>query len=149
MMQKPAKRYLICSGIVALVAGLLHIAIIFGGPSWYAFFGAPAPIVRMAGAGALYPTVSCLVVAALLLLCASYAFSGAGLFRRLPLLRTGLLLVGSVFILRGVAFIPLMVLRPDALARVCNCNGVDTFLVLTSTVCLATGIGYVVGARKA
>ena len=148
-MQKRANRYLICSGMVALAAGVLHIAIIFGGPTWYAFFGAPAPIVQMAGAGALYPTIFCLVVASLLLLCATYAFSGAGLYRRLPFLRTGLVFVGSVFILRGVVFIPLMVLRPDVLARVCNCNGIDTFLVVTSVICLATGIGYVVGARKA
>ena len=148
-MQKRANRYLICAGMVVLAAGLLHILIIFGGPTWYAFFGAPAPIVRMAAAGALYPTIFCLVVAALLLLCASYAFSGAGLFPRLPFLRTGLLFIGSVFILRGVVFIPLIIWRPDILARVCNCNGIDTFLVVTSVICLATGIGYVVGVRKA
>lgn len=148
-MLKPASRCLIFSGTVTLVAGLLHIAIIFGGPTWYAFFGAPEPLVQMVRAGALYPSIFCLIVAALLFLCAAYAFSGAGLLRRLPFLRAGLIFVGSAFILRGVAFIPLMFLRPDVLARVCNCNGIDTFLVVTSVICLATGIGYIVGARKA
>jgi hypothetical protein len=149
MLQQHANRYLICSGLAALAAGVLHLAIVFGGPAWYAFFRAPEPIVRMAGAGALYPTIFCLVVAALLVLCAAYAFSGAGLLRPLPFLRTGLVFVGSVFILRGVVFIPLLFLRPDVLARVCNCNGIDTFLIVSSVICLATGIGYVVGSRKA
>jgi len=125
-----ADRYLIGSGIVALVAGLLHLAIIFGGLAWYAFFRAPVRIVRMAAAGALYPTLFCLVAAALLILCASYAFSGAGLIRRLPLLRTGLVLIGSVFILRGLVLIPLTVLRRDVVAQVCNCNRIDPFSLL-------------------
>ncbi|MDQ6809720.1 MAG: hypothetical protein M3Z64_09925, partial [Verrucomicrobiota bacterium] len=98
-------RYLTWCGVTSLLGGLLHVAIIFGGPTWYAFFGAPATIVRMARAGALYPTIFCLVVAALLLLCASYAFAGAGVIRRLPFLRTALVLIGTVFTIRGVVFI--------------------------------------------
>lgn len=148
-MQHSTKRYLILSGVVALVAGLLHIAIIFGGPTWYAFFGAPGPLVQMVRAGALYPALFCLVVATLLLLCAGYAFSGAGLIRRLPFLRPGLALIATVFIFRGIAFIPLMLLRPDILARLCNCKGVDSFLIITSGICLATGVGYALGAREA
>ena len=101
----------------------------------------------MVRAGALYPPIFCLVVAALLLICASYAFSGAGIIFHLPFLRTGLILIASVFILRGVAFIPLAILLPRVLARLCNCNGIDTFLVITSVICLATGIGYAFGAR--
>jgi hypothetical protein len=146
-MQQPTSRCLTFSGSVTLVAGLLHIAIIFGGPTWYAFFGAPEPMVQMVRAGALYPPIFCLVVAALLLICASYAFSGAGIIFHLPFLRTGLILIASVFILRGVAFIPLAILLPRVLARLCNCNGIDTFLVVTSVICLATGIGYAFGAR--
>jgi hypothetical protein len=141
-------RYLLSCGVIALLAGILHLAIIAGGPAWYAFFGAPTRIVRMAGEGALYPVIFCLVAAALLFLCACYAFSGAGVFRRLPFLRTGLFLVGSGFILRGTLLIPLMALRPDVAGRVCNSNGIDTFVILTSAIALATGIGYVLGARK-
>lgn len=146
-MQRLAYRCLIFSGAVTLLAGLLHIAIIFGGPTWYAFFGAPEPMVQMVRAGALYPSIFCLVVAALLLLCAGYAFSGAGIILRLPFLRTGLVLIASVFILRGIAFVPLAILLPGVLARLCNCNGIDTFLVVTSVICLGTGIGYAFGAR--
>ena len=146
-MQHFTRRYLIWSGIIALAGGLLHIAIIFGGPSWYAFFGAPEPMVQMVRAGVLYPTIFCLVIAVLLLSCASYAFSGVGIIQRLPFLRTGLALIATVFIFRGIAFIPLMLLRPDILARICNCKGVDTFLLLSSGICLATGVGYALGAR--
>ncbi len=147
MMQQSASRCLIGSGIVTFVAGLLHIAIIFGGPAWYAFFGAPEPLVQMVRAGALYPSIFCLVVAALLFLCAGYAFSGAGIIPHLPFLHVGLILIASVFILRGLSFIPLVILFPEVLARLCNCKGIDTFLVATSAICLATGIGYALGAR--
>ena len=146
-MQQLSSRCLTFSGTVTLVAGLLHIAIIFGGPTWYAFFGAPEPMVQMARAGALYPPIFCLIVAALLLLCAGYAFSGAGIIFNLPFLRMGLILIACVFILRGIAFIPLAILLPGFLARLCNCNGIDTFLVLTSVISLATGMGYAFGAR--
>ncbi len=144
-MQHFTSRCLIASGIIALIGGLLHIAIIFGGPPWYAFFGAPEAIVRMVRTGALYPTIFCLVVALLLFSCASYAFSGAGIIRRLPFLRFGLSLIAAVFIFRGIAFIPLARLRPDILARICNCKGIDSFLVITSGICLATGVGYALG----
>ncbi|MEY2563386.1 MAG: hypothetical protein QOH88_1579 [Verrucomicrobiota bacterium] len=147
-MSQSIRRYLICSGIIALLAGVLHLAIIFGGPDWYAFFHAPARIVRLATVGALYPKIFCLAAAVLLMLCAGYAFSGAGLIRRLPFLHPALVLIGSVFILRGIAFFPLLLWRPDLLARVCDCRGLDPFLVVSSVICLATGIGYVLGARK-
>ncbi|HSP44489.1 MAG TPA: hypothetical protein VLO30_00720 [Chthoniobacterales bacterium] len=148
-MRESTNCYLISCGVIALLGGLLHIAMIFGGPRWYWFFGAPPRIVQMARAGVLYPAIFCLVVAALLLLCATYAFSGAGVFRRLPLLRAGLSLIGWVFILRGIVFIPLAVWRPEILARVCNSYGIDSFLVVTSVISLGTGIGYVLGAREA
>jgi hypothetical protein len=147
-MKQSTSRYLISSGIIALVGGLLHIAIIFGGPSWYAFFHAPEPLIQMVREGALYPTVFCLVVAVVLLSCASYAFSGAGIILHLPFLRLGLSLIATVFIFRGVAFIPLAILRPDILARICNCKGVDSFLVITSIICLATGVGYALGVSE-
>ena len=147
MIEQPVSRTLTLAGAVTLMAGLLHIAIIFGGPTWYAFFGAPEPMIQMVRAGALYPPIFCLVVAMLLFVCAGYAFSGAGIIFPLPYLRMALILIASVFIFRGVIFIPLAILVPNVLARLCNCNGVDTFLVVTSIICLATGIGYAVGAR--
>jgi hypothetical protein len=145
-MSKSSSRILLWSGIACAIGALLHMGIIFGGPDWYAFFGAPARLVQMAREGNPRAPASCLIIAAVLLAFASYAFSGVGILRRLPLLRTVLFLIGGGLILRGVIFIPLAVWFPSALARVCDCHGVDAFLVVTSTICLAVGLGYSVGA---
>ena len=140
------KLYLVWVGVAALAGAALHLAIPFGGPDWYAFFGAPKGLVDMARAGSIRPFISCLVIAVFLLVLAAYAFSGAGLIRRLPFLRLGLSAIAVVLILWGVMFIPLILFRPGTLARVCNCGSVDLFIITTSVLCLAMGVGYALGA---
>ena len=148
-MSKLRQNYLIGTGLAACAGSVLHIAILFGGPDWYAFFGAPSGLVEMARVGNLRAPISCLVIALILAILAAYAFSAAGLIRRLPLLRTGLVLMAIVLILRGVLFIPMILWFPGSLSRICECRSVDTFIVLTSLLCLAMGIGYMVGALGA
>lgn len=72
-----ARGYLFLVGVAALAGAALHIAIIFGGPDWYAYFGAPRGLVEMARTGNIRAPISCLVIAAFLALLAVYAFSGA------------------------------------------------------------------------
>jgi hypothetical protein len=148
-MSQFVKRYLLLVGVVACAGSALHIAILFGGPDWYAFFGAPRGLVEMARSGNLRAPISCLIIAAFLAVLAAYAFSGAGVIRRLPLLRHGLASIATVLILRGVSFIPLILWRPSALSGICNCPSVDTFIIVTSALCLAMGIGYALGAVAA
>lgn len=140
-----ANPYLSAAGLATALAALLHLMMPLGGPSWYAFFGAPQRLVRMAEAGALYPIVCCIVIAAALSVCSAYAFSGAGLLPPLPLLRLGLLGIATVFLLRGVGFIVLEWLRPGSLAHVSGSHGIDTFLVLSSLICLLIGLAYALG----
>ncbi len=140
-----AKRYLIFTGMLALAGALLHIAIMIGGPAWYDFFGAPEGLVQMARNGNLRAPISCLVIASMLFVFAAYAFSGAALIKRLPLLRLVMALIAVVLILRGVLFIPLILFQPGLLSGVCDCRSIDTFIVVTSLVCLVMGIGFVLG----
>jgi hypothetical protein len=148
-MSQLAKSYLFLVGVAALAGAALHIAIIFGGSDWYAFFGAPRGLVEMARAGNIRAPISCSVIAIFLALLAAYAFSGAGVIRRLPFLRLGLASIAAVLILRGVLFVPLIVWRPGALSGVCDCPSVDTFIIVTSALCLAMGVGYALGALAA
>jgi ABC-type tungstate transport system substrate-binding protein len=148
-MSRIAKPCLFWSGAVAVAGAVLHVAIIFGGPDWYAFFGAPEALVQMARTGNARAPISCLVIAAILACWAAYAFSGAGHLRRLPFLRLVLALIAAVLILRGSLFIPLLLWRPGALGAVCSCHGVDGFIVVTSILCLVLGVGYGVGAIDA
>ncbi len=148
-MSRFVKSYLLLVGNVACAGAALHVAIIFGGPDWYAFFGAPRGLVEMARAGNVRAPISCMVIAAFLALLAAYAFSGAGVIRRLPLLRLGLACIAMVLILRGLLFIPLIVWRPGALSGICDCRDVDAFIIVTSALCFALGLGYALGAMAA
>jgi hypothetical protein len=141
--------YLITSGFVTLAGGVLHILLIFGGPAWYARFGAPDSIIRMVKNGDFYPNFVCLLTAAFLFICSAYAFSGVKIILHLPFLKTILMLIGFFFVARGVIFIPLMAIRPELMANICNSKGIDTFLVVTSLLCLLTGIGYSMGSINA
>jgi hypothetical protein len=148
-MSQFVKNYLVFVGVVATAGALLHIAILFGGPDWYAFFGAPQGLVDMARAGNVRAPISCLVIAAFLSLLAAYAFSGAGVIRRLPFLRLVLSSIAGVLILRGILFVPLILWRPGTLSGICECRSVDAFIIVTSVLCLAMGIGYALGALAA
>lgn len=148
-MRHPKNNYLIWSGITAAAAGLLHIATIFGGPSWYRFIGATEPIIKMAANGHSYPIVVCLVAAALLFACAAFAFSGAGLIRRLPFLRTALVLITFALLFHGLAFIPMVLWWPHLMVGIYDGVGVNTILIVTSVICLVSGIGFGLGARQA
>lgn len=139
-------KHLFWTGMVAIAGALLHIAIMFGGPDWYAFFGAPSGLVELARIGHPRAAISCLVIATFLFVLAAYAFSGANVIRRLPLLRPVLAIIGLVLFARGALFIPMILWRPDSLSRICDCRSVDTFIVVTSILCLAMGISYAAGA---
>ena len=126
----------ICSG----TAAVLHLGCIVFGASWYRAFGAGEAMAQMAEAGLVYPTVVTSILVAILTIWSLYALSGAGVIRKLPLLRTALCLIAAIYILRGVAFIPLMPMFPE--------NSL-TFWLVSSGVCLSFGLLYVLGTKQA
>jgi hypothetical protein len=105
--------WLVGAGLLSAAAALLHLAIIVGGPDWYRFFGAGEGMARMAEQGSARPTLITLGIAAVLAIWAAYAFAGAGLLPRLPLLRTALVAITAVYLLRGLVILPLLAFRPD------------------------------------
>jgi hypothetical protein len=150
MTPSPSRSYLIAAGAILVVGALVHLAAIAAGPAWYAALGAPKGLVYLASTDSLRPAVSCVVIASALLVCAAYAFSGAGLFRRLPLLRPVLALIAVGLVVRGFAFLPLAAWRPELLSGLCGrCAEPGLFLVATSALCLFVGGGYAVGALRA
>jgi len=127
-------------GGLSLAAAALHLACIAGGPAWYRYFGAGEGIARLAERGDWRPAAITAAIAAMLVLAAAYAFSGAGLIARLPFLRTGLVFISAVYLLRG-----LIVLRPSALGRDDLSPG---FLLWSSLIVLAFGIVHAVGTAR-
>lgn len=141
--------YLIWSGMATVAAAVLHIATIFGGPAWYRMIGATEPIIRMAARGHATPAIVCVFAAGLLFVCACFAFSGAGLIRRLPLLRTALVLISAGLLLHGLAFIPLVLISPQMMMPVYDGQGINANLIIISVICTVSGMGYALGTRQA
>lgn len=132
------RKSLILGGTLSTLAAVLHVAVIAGGPTWYRFVGAGEPMALAAEQGSLIPALITFAIAAILLVWACYAFSGAGLIRRLPFLRTALFLISGAYLLRAFALLPLVILRPEL---------VTTFDVATSLLVLAYGLTYAIGTR--
>ena len=131
------KKWLVLGGTLSALAAILHLAVIAGGPSWYRFFGAGEAMAHAAEQGSSTPALMTLAIAAVLMVWALYAFSGAGLIRRrLPLLRTALILISAMYLLRALAVLPLLMFRPEL---------VDTFAIVSSLVVLAYGLAYAIG----
>ncbi len=137
---RAARRWLIAAGILSLAAAALHVACIFGGADWYLFFGAGARMAREAQAGSAIPAIITSAIAAILAIWAAYAFSGAGLIRRLPLLRTGLVAISAIYLARGLVLVPML-----ALTRFPP----SPFLIWSSLIVLVYGLAYAVGTWKA
>lgn len=130
--------WLIAGGCLSLAAAVLHLAVIVGGPDWYRFFGAGEGMARAAEQGELMPHLITLGIAAVLAIWAAYAFAGAGLIRRLPLMRTALVAISAVYLLRGLVIVPMLLLAEPTV-----------FGVWSSLLVLAYGIAYAVGTWRA
>jgi len=133
MTQNP---FLIAGGALSAAASLLHIAVIAGGPSWYRFFGAGEGMARLAERGSLTPTLVTLGIPGVLAIWSAYAFSGTGLIPRLPLMRTALVLISTIYLLRGLVLIPAFIVNP---------GGVLPFVLWSSLIVLVYGVTYAVG----
>lgn len=136
----PRNRWMIAAGILSAAAAILHLAVIAGGPAWYRFFSAGERMARMAERGAIEPILITLGIAAVLAAWAAYAFAGAGMIRRLPLIRTALVAITAVYLLRGLILAPLLAFRPDR---------IDAFTLWSSLIVLAYGIVHAVGTWRA
>lgn len=128
-------RWLMVGGSLNLVAAVLHIAVIIGGPDWYRFFGAGEDMARMAERGLWHPILLTMGIAAILSIWALYAFAGAGQIKRLPLMRTALVLISGIYLARGLLIIPILIEPP---AR-------TGFNIWSSLIVLVFGIVYATG----
>jgi hypothetical protein len=132
--------WLVAGGALSAGAALLHVAIVFGGPGWYRFFGAGEGMARAAERGHARPALYAIGIAAILLIWAAYAFSGAGLIRRLPLLRTALVAISAVYLARALVPLPMLLFWPGRL---------DAFVLWSSAIVLVYGLAYAIGTWAA
>ena len=130
--------WLVAGGVLSAVASLAHIGCIVRGPGWYRFFGAPEPLIRAVENGD--PTLHWMTagIAAILAIWSGYAFAGAGLIRRLPLMRTALVAISAVYLARGLLIVPVL-LQPSP----------RPFDLWSSLIVLGYGAVYAIGTARA
>lgn len=90
--------YLFIGGVFSLAFAVFQASAIFWSHELLTFFGGP---VTLRAENPMMYYVSCIFVGAVVAICGLYALSGAGKFRRLPLLRTGLIAISVIYLLRG------------------------------------------------
>ena len=128
--------FLIAGGILSIIASFLHIAIIIGGAEWLRFFGAGEAMARMSEDGSMYPMIITFVIASVFFLWALYAFSGAKVIRRLPFLKPALIVITTIYLVRGLGVIPAYFVQPEL---------IDAFLIWSSVICSIYGILHLIG----
>ena len=135
----PKDPSLIAAAWMSVAASLLHIIVIAGGADWYRFFGAGEQLASAAERGSIIPTIMTLGIATVLAVWAAFAFSAAGLLRRLPLSRTALTAITIVLLARGVlGFTPVFLPIPSL-----------AFLIWSSVICLVMGACFAFGTWRA
>jgi len=131
---------LLLAGSLSLAAAAAHLACIAGGPRWYLAMGAGAGMARAAERGLWGPTLVTLAIAMVLGVWGLYAWSGAGLVPRLPLLRWVLAGVTAIYLARGLLFFPMHVHFPD---------NSPTFWYWSSGLCAVIGLIHLAGLWQA
>ena len=94
--------YLLIGGWFSLLFSVFQVSAIVWPPELLKFFGGP---VKMQAENPIMYISACVLVGAIIAIAGFYALSGAGMFRRFPLLKPMLVVISLVFILRGLLII--------------------------------------------
>jgi putative oxidoreductase len=132
---------LISAGILSFIASAAHVGIVIGGPSWYRFFGAGEHMAQLAEKKPLKPTLVTLSIALLLFIWGLYAWSGAGVIPQLLLLKSVLILITSVYLLRGIVGL----VAPHASNHPAILSNSKEFWFWSSLICLCIGLVHHIG----
>jgi putative oxidoreductase len=140
------QRWLSWAAWMTAATAVLHLAIIVGGARWYRFFGAGEQMARLAERGSAYPTIVTLGITAILGVWALYGLSGAGVVPRMPLLTPVLWAIAGVFLVRGIAGVPVVLMASGPYAQELRAR--MGFMICTSAVCVVLGLAYALGAAR-
>lgn len=128
--------FLLLAGGLSCMAALVHLACIAGGAPWYRALGAGEEMARAAERGQWGPAIVTLAIAIVLGIWSLYAWSGAGLLPRLPLLRWVLAAITAVYLARGLFFVFLQPHFP---------GNSPAFWYWSSGICAAIGVIHLIG----
>jgi uncharacterized membrane protein YwzB len=132
-------KYLVIGGSLSAFAALLHLGCIYFGAPWYRFFGAGEEMAQLAEQGSIQPTIVTSVIFIILTTWSAYAFSAAGLIKKLPLIRLALILITFIYLARGIAGF-FLIYQPMGRSA--------EFWLWSSTICLTIGLTHLFGLRQ-
>lgn len=132
---------LIVAAFFSFSASLLHIATIFGGASWYRFFGAGERMVKLAESGSKHPALITSCIAGVLFIWGLYALSGAGVIVTLPFLNIALMVITLIYLARGI----IGLILPFVIAHPFLAQNSARFWLVSSAICLLFGLSYLLG----
>jgi hypothetical protein len=135
-------RLLKLAGVLSSLIAALHVFIIFRGGPAYRYFGAGERMAKLAEQGSLKPALLTAILVVVFAAWAAYAFSGAGMLSRAPYLRTVLILIGFVYVARGVLLGPQVLWWFEGFR-----SAVPVRQLVFSLVSLITGVVYLEGTR--
>jgi hypothetical protein len=132
------KYYLTAGGVITALISILHVILALK-PGLYVYFGPgqESGLAQMAVQGSSGTTIATAALALIFAIWAIHAFSGAGPIGRLPLLRTALIAIGAIYVLRALFL-------PSEINMVLN-QGYPFRFVVFSTISLVTGLLYLIG----
>ena len=131
--------YLMTGALLSGLAAIAHLVCIAWGANGYRFFGAGEQMAVMAEQGQSYPAVVTLVISCVLVIWSLYALAGAGVIRRLPLMRVCLSAIAMVYLARALGVFWLMPLLPE---------NSSTFWLISSSICGVIGFCYALGTYQ-
>jgi len=128
------------AAIFMFVGALFHVVCLIGGADWLIFAGAPVEFTESYRAGAIEPIFWTLGIAFMLLIWGVYALSGADRIRRLPLLKTGLVVIGGLMTIRGLLGVALLFFTKWPWH-----SAMGVFHAVASVMILSVGLFYIMG----
>jgi len=131
---------LIIAALTSILSAIAQLLMILGGAPAYENMGAGKALSSMAASGSTTPAMLFSVLALLLFIAACYALSGAGVIRKLPALRSVLLLIGLLYSLRGAYLVYAYVDHPNILTP---------YLYISSVFYFIAGLIHIVGTIMA
>jgi len=131
---------LVVAALTSILTAVSQLLMILGGARAFEHMGAGKVLSEMAAAGSTTPAMIFSVLALLLFIAACYALSGAGVLRKLPALRSVLILIGLLYCARGSYLVYAMVDHPQILTP---------YLYISSVFYFIAGLLHLIGTALA
>ena len=135
--------WLLLAGIGSTAGALLHVVVVISGNAdWYSYFEAPPWVVESVRDGTWLGPLAGLIIAALMQAAGLFAFSAARAIPRLPFLKSALVTLSAIGLVRGSLIVPLVFYHPEHMPPL------RMFDWVAAAIWTLMGVCFTIGARQ-